>query len=383
MPKTLLVTNDLGPRAGGIETFIHGLLAEISSLPGNEVTIYTSRQEGQEEFDADLKARYGIDVFRDKSKVLLPTPRVNRAVAKLARDRNLTTIWFGALAPLGWMSGALHRGGATRMVALTHGHEVWWSKLWPFSALIRRMTKRIDLITYLGAFTHKAMGPALHKRVETVRIAPGIDVNHFAPQKSGAVIRDRFSIGERPLIISVGRLVPRKGQDRLIEALPLIVKAIPDALLMIVGIGKYEKKLRSLVEKLKMADHVIFVGRISYNELPQFLSAADIFAMPSRSRFFGLEVEGLGIVYLEASACGLPVLAGNSGGAPDAVLEGETGRVVDGQDVAAIASALVEMLSNPTGLKRMGERGREWALSDWSWQIWGEKFRSALFSPAK
>jgi len=381
--KTLLVTNDLGPRAGGIETFIHGLLHEISALPGNEVTIYTSHQDGHEQFDADLKARYGIDIYRDKSKMLLPTPRVNRAVKKIAQERDLTTIWFGALAPLGWMSGTLRRGGAERIVALTHGHEVWWSKLWLFSSLIRRMTKEIDIVTYLGSFTRSAMAPALNRSVELVRIAPGIDVEHFSPQNSREEIRRKFSLGERPIIISVGRLVPRKGQDRLIEALPQIVQAIPDVLLLIVGIGKYEKKLRALVAKNAMESHVIFVGRISYSELPSYLSAADLFAMPSRSRYFGLEVEGLGIVYLEASACGLPVLVGNSGGAPDAVLEGETGRVVDGRDVDAISSALIEMLSDPAALKKMGARGREWALSEWSWKIWGEKFRSVLFSPLK
>ncbi len=383
MPASLLITNDLGPRAGGIETFIHGLIDEIASFPGNPITIYTSHQDGHEAFDADLKERYGIDVIRDKSKVLLPTPRVNRAVAKIASERGLTTIWFGALAPLGWMSGKLRRGGAQRIVALTHGHEVWWSKVWPFSVLIRRMTKQIDVITYLGSFTHGAMLPALHKNVDAVRIAPGIDTDHFSPKNSREELRAEFSLGERPVIISVGRLVPRKGQDRLIEALPAIVNEIPDAVLMIVGIGKYETKLRELVTQMKMEKHVIFVGRISYNDLPRYLSMADIFAMPSRSRFFGLEVEGLGIVYLEASSCGLPVLAGSSGGAPDAVLEGETGRVVDGNDVPAISNALIEMLSDSENLAAMGRRGREWALSTWSWKIWGEKFRNLLFLTAK
>jgi len=382
MPISLLVTNDLGPRAGGIETFIHGLIDELCRDGRTQLVIYTGHQDGAEHFDAELKSRYGIDVIRDRMSILLPTPRVNRAVVKLMKSRGITTVWFGALAPLGWMSGLLRRNGATRIISLTHGHEVWWSKLWPFSWLIRAMTRNIDLITYLGSFTLNAMKPALSKSVHTERIAPGIDIGHFTPLGPQTDLVERYQLAHKRVILSVGRLVQRKGQDRLIEAMPKILAAEPDALLMIVGIGRYEQHLRELVKKLGIEQQVIFVGRISYQDLPRYLQLAEIFAMPSRSRFFGLEVEGLGIVYLEASACGIPVLAGASGGAPDAVLEGETGRVVDGTNVSAIAQTLVELLGDPALLHRMGTRGREWAVQEWSWQIWGERFIDLLFPQA-
>ena len=379
MPISLLVTNDLGPRAGGIETFIHGLIDELSRDGRSELVIYTGHQDGAEEFDADLKVRYGIDVIRDRMSILLPTPRVNRDVARLMRARGITTVWFGALAPLGWMSGRLRRQGATRIISLTHGHEVWWAKVWPFSWIITAMTRNVDLITYLGDFTHGAIKPALSKSVATARIAPGIDIDHFRPLERQPDLIAKYRLEGKRVILSVGRLVQRKGQDRLIEAMPVILAAEPDAILMIVGIGKYEAHLRSLVKKFDLEQSVIFVGRISYQDLPRYISLAEIFAMPSRSRFFGLEVEGLGIVYLEASACGIPVLAGASGGAPDAVLEGETGRVVDGRYIAAISHALITLLKDPVGLKRMGERGREWAVQAWSWKIWGERFIELLF----
>jgi phosphatidylinositol alpha-1,6-mannosyltransferase len=127
-----------------------------------------------------------------------------------------------------------------------------------------------------------------------------------------------------------------------------------------------------------MEKYVRFVGRVQYNELPAHIQLGDIFAMPSRSRFFGLEVEGLGIVYLEASSCGVPVIAGTSGGAPDAVIPGETGVVVDGDDAGAIARATIDLMSSPQLRASMSKRGREWAIAEWNWTLWGERFSALL-----
>jgi phosphatidylinositol alpha-1,6-mannosyltransferase len=160
--------------------------------------------------------------------------------------------------------------------------------------------------------------------------------------------------------------------------MPEILKSVPDAHILMVGQGPYLSHLKKLVQELNLLDHVSFIGRIQYAQLPQYICAGDIFAMPSRSRFFGLEVEGLGIVYLEASACGLPVIAGSSGGAPDAVLEGVTGVVVDGEDNQDIAAAAIKMLNDLDGSKAMGLAGREWIIKNWGWEIWSERFNKLL-----
>lgn len=374
--QVLLVTNDLGPRAGGIESFILGLLGE---LDGSNVVIFTSSQDGDTEFDRELAEDYGVIVHRDKARILLPTPRVNRAVGELMEKYSSEIIWFGATAPLGWMSGYLKRKGAKRQVGLTHGHEVWWSKVWPFSWVLNRISRNLDVITYLGDFTLRAMKPALSPHVRTVQIAPGIAVNHFTPGEANQELIDTLNIKGKRTVICVGRLVHRKGQDRLIEAMPKILQNQPDVVLILVGEGPRKNYLLKLVKKLNIENSVRFVGRLHFDELPLYLRVADLFAMPSRSRFFGLEVEGLGIVYLEASAAGLSVLGGASGGAPDAVLVGETGYVVDGGSVDAIAERVLSMLADPEGLHRMGARGRSWAVERWSWKIWGEKFKEVLF----
>jgi len=372
----LLVTNDLGPRAGGIESFILGLLGE---LDGKKIVIFTSSQAGSVAFDQELAQKYGVVVHRDKSKVLLPTPRVNRAVVQVMQQYSSSIIWYGAAAPLGWMSGYLRRHGALRQISLTHGHEVWWSKIFPFSKVMKAIAKNLDVITYLGEFTHNAMKPILNSRVRAVRIAPGISIDHFTPGRKSEELLDQLNLRGKKVIVCVGRLVHRKGQDRLIEALPHILREVPNAILLFVGEGPRRKALEVLINKYRVGESVRFVGRVQYADLPTYLRLGDIFAMPSRSRFFGLEVEGLGIVYLEASAVGLPVIGGASGGAPDAVLDGETGLVVDGTNPSAIADAAIRLLQNPESSAAMGRRGREWAVENWSWKLWGERFSALLF----
>ena len=337
---TLFVTNDFGPRAGGIETFVHGL---IERLPRGSVIVYTSAQPDSDKFDAKWLSEFGVEVVRDRSKILLPTPRVIKACQKLVKSRKLTRVAFGAAAPLGIMARSMRSAGAAKIVALTHGHEVWWAKVPPFSFAINFMSKNIDAITYLGDYTRGEISKAISKNDvgKLVQIAPGIDVDHFVPTDSSE-LRAQLGLADKAVIISVGRLVHRKGQDKLISALPAIRAAVPNVHLVLVGVGPHQKFLENLAAKLNVADCVTFIGRINYSELPKYICVGDIFAMPSRSRFFGLEVEGLGIVYLEASACGLPVVGGKSGGAPDAVLVGETGVVVDGTNASEIAEACIE-----------------------------------------
>jgi len=244
---------------------------------------------------------------------------------------------------------------------------------------MRAIAKNLDVITYLGEFTHNALKPILNARVCALRIAPGISIDHFTPGRKSEELLDQLNLREKRVIVCVGRLVHRKGQDRLIEALPQILQEVPNTVLLFVGEGPRRKALEVLINKYRVGESVRFVGRVQYADLPTYLRLGDIFAMPSRSRFFGLEVEGLGIVYLEASSTGLPVIGGASGGAPDAVLDGETGLVVDGTNPSAIAHAAITLLNNPDRSAAMGRRGREWAVENWSWKLWGERFSAILF----
>lgn len=364
---TLFVTNDFGPRAGGIETFIHGL---VERLPQESVIVYTSQQGDTTAYDAKWLADFGVKVIRDKSKMLLPTPRVIMAVRSVIKVEQPKALVFGAAAPLALMGKFLN---VPRKIAITHGHEVWWAKVPPFNLLMRLIGNSVDHLTYLGEYTKSQISKPLSKRAKSamIQIAPGIDTQIFKPVDASNLRLD-LGLAEKEVIVSVGRLVPRKGQDELVKALPQVLKSHPNAHLLFVGTGSYKKVLDNLIADRSLQKYVTFTGRVQYEDLTKYICVGDIFAMPSRSRLGGLEVEGLGIVYLEASACGLPVLAGDSGGAPDAVAPGLTGLVVNGRDTNEIAAGLIKLLE--TDRKAMGQAGRKWAVAQWDWQIWANKF---------
>ena len=351
----------------------------IERRPFGQTIVYTSSQPNSEQYDADWLTNYGVRVIRDRSKILLPTPRVLFQLKKLIRSQGITTAAFGAAAPLGLLSAGMKRAGVKRTVALTHGHEVWWAKVFPFNLLLRRIGSTVDVLTYLGEFTRSAISKGLSAKAQRamVKIAPGIDVDHFIP-RDASLLRESLGIAQKKVIVSVGRLVHRKGQDQLIEAMPEILKSVPSAHLLLVGEGPYREHLQKLVTDNKLENAVTFIGRIQYKELPMYICAGNIFAMPSRSRLMGLEVEGLGIVYLEASACGLAVLAGNSGGAPDAVVQNKTGLVVDGTDNKQIAAAAIKLLTNVDSAQKMGIAGRQWIVDNWRWEIWSKDFEDLL-----
>ena len=376
MEKILCITNDFGPRAGGIETFVIGL---IERLPRSSVIVYTSAQDNSAQYDRSWLEDYGVEVVRDKAKILLPTPGVAYCLKAIVRERKISTVFFGAAAPLGLLSRTLRKAGVTHILALTHGHEVWWSKVWPFTVAIKSISRHVNHLTYLGEFTRRAITKSItgEAAAHMVKIAPGIDTDHFSPQDA-TQLRSELELTEKKVIVSVGRLVHRKGQDVLIEAMPAIIKEVPEAHILMIGEGPYRSYLENRVKVLGLQERVTFIGRVQYADLPKFICAGNLFVMPSRSRLAGLEVEGLGIVYLEASACGLPVIAGNSGGAPDAVLQGETGLVVDGTSKAEVAAAVIELLQDADRSKAMGIRGRQWIIQEWRWEIWSARFAELL-----
>jgi phosphatidylinositol alpha-1,6-mannosyltransferase len=373
--KVLLVTNDLGPRAGGIETFVLGL---IEGLPKNSLIIYTSSQKGDKAFDAQLLEKFGAVVIRDRAKMLLPTPRITKKAVKILKQQQIKNVWFGAAAPLALMAGKLRSAGASNIVALTHGHEVWWAKIPILKSLLKKIIKDIDHLGYLGDFTKGEIAKISNQPQKFLQIAPGIDTQHFAPKSGRGDLIEKYRLDGRRVIVSVGRLVHRKGQDELVKAMPKILEQFPDAILLFVGEGPIKQMLFNSAKQLGVLPKVVFAGRVSHHDLPDYICLGEIFAMPVRSRFSGLEVEGLGIVYLEASACGLPVIVGNSGGAVDAVLDKKTGLLVDGTKSDQIADAICELLANPERAKQMGAAGRDWVINNWQLSSWSEKFNKVL-----
>ncbi|NUP48707.1 MAG: glycosyltransferase family 4 protein [Catenulispora sp.] len=374
----LVVTNDYPPRPGGIQQFVQNM---VERLPADQTVVYASSWHGDPERCREFDQAQRHRVIREKTGMLLPTPdRTKRAVA-IAREIGAEAVWFGAAAPLGLMAPALRKAGVRRLVATTHGHESGWAKLPGARDLLRRIANQVDCVTYLNEYHRariaSALTPAAAERM--VQLTPGVDVDMFQPHPAGAAeLRASLGLADRPVVACVSRLVPRKGQDTLIRALPLIRRSVPDAALLIGSGGPYADALKKLAEAEGVAEHVVFTGSVPWERLPVLFAVGDVFAMPCRTRRFGLDVEGLGIVYLEASAAGLPVIAGDSGGAPEAVLEGETGYVVPGDSVERCAARCVELLTDPVKAKAMGDRGRAWVEEKWQWDSIAKTLRRLL-----
>jgi len=372
MGRTLLITNDFPPRPGGIQQFVHNLAVR---RPAGSLVVYASTWKGAEKFDAAQP----FPVIREATGMLLPTSAVARRAADLARAHDCDTVWFGAAAPLGLLAeGLRRRAGIVRAVGITHGHEIGWAALPGARQLLRRIARGNDVLTYLGEYQRVRLDRALHGRTRLERLAPGVDVDAFHPGVDGSAVRARYGLSDRPVIVCVSRLVPRKGQDMLIRALPEIRRRVPGAALLLGSGGPYRAKLERLAREHGVESDVVFTGSVPWAELPALFAAGDVYAMPCRTRAAGLDVEGLGIVYLEASATGLPVVGGDSGGAPDAVREGETGYVVGGRDLAALTDRLAGLLNDPVRAKAMGAAGREWVEREWRWETQAARLAKLL-----
>ncbi|MFT4011094.1 MAG: glycosyltransferase family 4 protein [Nocardioidaceae bacterium] len=311
--RTLVVTNDFPPRRGGIEQYVRD---HCGSLPAGQVVVYTARMPGDLEYDA----RQPFRVYRDPAGTLLPTPAVARRVRRVFGEEGCSRVVFGAAAPLGLLGRTLRDAGASEIVAMTHGHEAWWARVPGTRGLLRRIAADADEITYVSRWSHDRIEPALRlaDRAKLVHRPPTIDASRFVPG-GGSEIRSRLGIAlDALVVVCVARLVRRKGQDTLIRILPELVGTYPNVVLLLVGDGPERGRLERMVRRRGLGERVVFAGSVDPAEIPAHLDAADVFAMPCRTRKLGLEAEAFGIVYLEAAAMGLPIVGGASGGAPEA-----------------------------------------------------------------
>lgn len=375
MGNTLVITNDFPPRPGGIQTFGYELVRRFD--PG-QISVLTSGWDGAAEFDAAQK----FMTVRAKTRTLLPDKRTLAMACEIIIANNVTRVLFGAAAPLGLLASSLRKLGVKSIVGMTQGHEVGWAMTPGMKQALRKIGNDVDYLTYISEYTHEKISQALSPEaaLNMRRIVPGVNAQEFSPNNviAGSTLRSSIGWANRPVIVCVSRLMTRKGQDQIIQALPKILKVVPLASLLIVGDGPYRKDLEKLTSDLGLRNNVHFTGKVAQAQLANWYAAGDVFAMPCRTRRGGWDVEGLGIVFLEASATGLPVVVGDSGGAVDAVLDGETGFLVDGNNLSEICDRLIELLLNQDLAKRMGSAGRSWVAQEWTWELSFKRLESLL-----
>jgi phosphatidylinositol alpha-1,6-mannosyltransferase len=367
----LLVTNDFPPRAGGIQQYCHNL---VSQLPPDDVVVYAPAWRGAAEFDAAQPFR----VVRHPTSKMLPGRAVTERAIALAREVQPQVVVFGAAFPLGLVAGRITRATGVPCVGWTHGVEVAVGRVPLVRGLMARVAGDLRLVTAVSNWSAARVRRAVRGRCPVELLVSGVDAGVYHPGVDGVEVRRRHGLGDAPVCVCVSRLVPRKGQDVLIKAWPQVVGRVPDARLLLVGGGPYERRLRRLVSASPVADRIALTGEVPWADLPAHYAAGDVFAMPCRTRWLGLDLEALGVVFLEAAATGLPVVAGRSGGAPETVSEGATGHVVDGRRADQVGRAVAELLADPARATAMGAAGRRRVEAEFSWPAVAARFSKLL-----
>jgi phosphatidyl-myo-inositol dimannoside synthase len=356
VPRTLVVTNDFPPRIGGIESFV----SDVCALLDHDVVVYTSGPPGASVTDAER----GYPVIRGGT-LLLPTPRVAAEVTDLVLRYGMTRVVFGAAAPLGLLAPRLRLAGVRRIIGLTHGHETWWAALPAARMLLHQIGEACDHLTVVSDYTERRISTALSPRAcaRLLRLPAPVDTTMFRP---GPPRND----GGAARTVAVGRFVAQKGFPTLLRAWRLVVERMsgrgPVPELSLVGDGPQRRRLEQLVRTLGLTGSVRLTGALPRTGVVTELQRSHAFALPVRTRLAGLNPEGLGLAAVEAAACGLPVVVGRSGGAPETVQDGQTGFVVPPADHRALAARLFELLADPARSRAMGEAGRQLVLERFS-----------------
>lgn len=371
--RVLVITNDLPPRVGGIQYYVEQLALGMSAA-GDDVILYGSCYEGDAEWDASVPFR----VVREPTATLLPGPRTLRHSLRLVQHMDPDVVVFGAAFPLGLLGPVIRRRTGVPYVGFTHGLEVSSARMPGGGRLLRRIGRDAAAITFVSHWCEAELRSQFGPGPRYAMLPPAVDPEVFNASVDGTLVRERYGLGDDPVVVCVSRVVERKGQDQLIRALPDIRRRVPGARLLIVGGGPHLPALAELARSTGVVDHVTITGEVPQSELPSHFAAGDVFAMPCRERIGGLEVEAFGIVFIQAQAIGRPVVAGNIGGVPDALVPGETGVLVDGTDRDAVADSVASLLGDPDRATRMGGAAAKFVSDGFTWEQRTRELRSLL-----
>ncbi len=367
----LFVTNDFPPKIGGIQTMLWELWRRLD--PTSFVVLTTPHPDAAA-FDSDQAFR----VVRTPQRVLLPTPGLRRRIEALAAEIDADLVVLDPALPVGLVGPHL-RGLPYGLVL--HGAEITVPGRLPgTSQALGRVLRQAAIVVAAGGYPLAEGEHAAGRALRSVVVPPGVDTERFMPLSADERIAARRHLGvpvDGRLVVSISRLVPRKGMDVLIRAAALLAPARPDLTVVIGGGGRDHDRLQRLISSTGAP--VRLLGRVSHDDLPALYGCGDVFAMLCRNRWRGLEQEGFGIVFVEAAAAGVPQVAGDSGGAAEAVVDGETGVVVrHPDDPREVADALAGLLDDPDACARMGAAGRERAVAGFSYDVLAGRLRDAL-----
>ncbi len=370
--RHLLVTNDFPPKSGGIQSYLWELWRR---LPAADTTVLTTPFDGASAWDSQQDFR----VERTRQSVLWPTPGLRRQIDRLAAEVDARIVLLDPALPLGLLGPSLERPYGV----VVHGAEVAVPGRLPGGrAMLAKVLGGADLIVAAGGYPAAEGERATGRSLPTVMVPPGVDVDRFRPLTPAEHTAARARFGLDPaatVVLGLSRLVPRKGFDILIRAVAELAPARPNLQLVIAGSGRDRSRLERIADRGQAP--VRFMGRVSDDELPLLHGAADVFAMICRNRWFGLEQEGFGIVFVEAAAAGVAQLAGASGGSHEAVIDGVTGTVITRpRSVGDTRRALAALVDHPDRRARLGAAGRARVEAELTYDVLAGRLAEAIAS---
>lgn len=370
MTRHLLVTNDFPPKVGGIQAYLWELWRR---LPADDFVVYTTPHRDAARFDADQRFR----IVRSSEPVLLPNPLLRRRIAELASDIGAEFLVIDPAIPLGIIGPGL----GYRYAVVLHGAEVAVPGRVPASrSVLKRVLVNADLTIAAGGYPAAEAERAAGRPLRSVVIPPGVDTDRFRPRTDSENSETRRELqisDDAEVVLGLSRLVPRKGFDDVIRAVGRLAPSRPNLVGVIAGAGRDRRRLERLAKRIGAP--VRFLGRVDEAMVPRLYAAADVFAMTCRVRWFGLEQEGFGIVFVEAAASGTPQIAGASGGAHEAVADPTTGVVIQRPtDVDSLTAQLSALLDDPGRRKRMGLAARERAVDEFDYDVLAGRLSQAL-----
>jgi phosphatidylinositol alpha-1,6-mannosyltransferase len=353
MPRALLVTTSFLPGRGGIESYLAELCLELAP----DIAVLAPASRDDKPIPTDLPYR----TFPYSSQTVLPGAAMVRAIDAAARELEVGRIIMGTPWPLSLVWPRVAALGYP-YGAIVYGAELLVPTAVPaLRGVILDVLARADFVLSCSNYTLGRLEAMLDKRdldmPPSERLPARVDMQRFNPSVDTSDIRARYGLTDTDrIVLSFGRLVERKGVHRMIDAMRVVNQRVPEAVFVIAGGGPEERNLRRQAEV--SGGRVVFVGRVPEEDAPALFATADVFTLPVVDRYFGLEVEGLGVVMLEAGACGTPSVIGRSGGSPETVVDGETGFVIDARDRGMLADRVGYLLERPDEAAEMGRKAR-------------------------
>jgi len=384
MKRTLFITADFTPDVGGVANFYYNV---CRNLPADKIVVLAPQNPSAAEFDA----RQSFKIIRHRLLNQLPGGVINKVIAswrwmsvgklliKITKEQHIERLIVGQILPFGTVALMLSKRKKLPYLLFTHGMDILLpQKYIRKKALLKKIIKNSENIISNSHFSkHELLKlGASGVQVNVVYPCPNIGHDDISEWEKDQ-ISQKHDLKNSKILLTVGRLVERKGHDMVIRALPEVIKLVPNVRYVIVGDGPRLEKLQELVAKLKLNKYVGFASDVSNDNLPNYYDICDVFIMPAKHLPHG-DVEGFGIVYLEAAMFAKPAIAGKAGGAPEAVLDNKTGLIVDPTDLDAITQAIIDLLSNPSLAQRLGMQALERATTEFDWKTQTEKIEQLL-----